>query len=441
MKKSLRLLLVEDVEDDAQLLLLELSNGGIEPDYLRVDTAQDLEAALDSGRWDAVFADYNLPSFTGLDALRIVQAKGLDIPFILVSGAIGEEQAVEALMVGAHDFILKGQYARLVSALERALKDAVLRRERRQTAEELAQHREHLEELVQQRTEELAAANEELHAQSEELQLQREELQQANELLERKVEQRTADLTRSVEALLQMLEELREKDSMLLQQTRQAALGEMIGNIAHQWRQPLNTLGLIIQQGPLFYALGQFDKEFLDTSTKKSMELIKHMSGTIDDFRNFFRPDKEKAEFKVATAIASALSLVNDSFKNQEISIEVVTNADPVIFGYRNEYAQVLLNILNNARDVLMEREIGDPRVTITILNEGGRAVVTVADNAGGIPEEIISKIFDPYFTTKGPQAGTGVGLFMSRTIIEKNMSGRLSARNIAGGAEFRIEV
>ena len=441
MKKSLRLLLVEDVEDDAQLLLLELSNGGIEPDYLRVDTAQDLEAALDSGRWDAVFADYNLPSFTGLDAQRIVQAKGLDIPFILVSGAIGEEQAVEALMVGAHDFILKGQYARLVSALERALKDAVLRRERRQTAEELAQHREHLEELVQQRTEELAAANEELHAQSEELQLQREELQQANELLERKVEQRTADLTRSVEALLQMLEELREKDSMLLQQTRQAALGEMIGNIAHQWRQPLNTLGLIIQQGPLFYALGQFDKEFLDTSTKKSMELIKHMSGTIDDFRNFFRPDKEKAEFKVATAIASALSLVNDSFKNQEISIEVVTNADPVIFGYRNEYAQVLLNILNNARDVLMEREIGDPRVTITILNEGGRAVVTVADNAGGIPEEIISKIFDPYFTTKGPQAGTGVGLFMSRTIIEKNMSGRLSARNIAGGAEFRIEV
>ena len=137
----------------------------------------------------------------------------------------------------------------------------------------------------------------------------------------------------------------------------------------------------------------------------------------------------------------NTLSLIEDSFKNQHIGIEVVAKDDPVIHGYRNEFAQVLLNILNNARDALTERDIDDPRVTITICSEGDRAVVTIADNAGGIPEEIMGKIFDPYFTTKGPQAGTGVGLFMSKTIIEKNMGGRLTARNIANGAEFRIEV
>jgi C4-dicarboxylate-specific signal transduction histidine kinase len=126
---------------------------------------------------------------------------------------------------------------------------------------------------------------------------------------------------------------------------------------------------------------------------------------------------------------------------HQHIGVELVTTGDPVIHGFRNEFAQVVLNILNNARDVLTEREIKDPRVTITIGSENGRAVVTIADNAGGIPKDIMGKIFDPYFTTKGPQHGTGVGLFMSKTIIEKNMGGRLSVRNQSNGAEFRIEV
>ena len=236
-------------------------------------------------------------------------------------------------------------------------------------------------------------------------------------------------------------EALREKEQMLIQQSRQAAMGEMIGNIAHQWRQPLNTLGLTVQQLSLYYDLGEFTKEFLDNSVDKSMGLIQHMSQTIDDFRNYFRPDKEKVEFKVQEAIASTLILIEDSFKSQQIGIELVAKGDPVIPGFRNEFAQVVLNILNNARDVLMEREIKDPKVTITIGSENDRAVVIIADNAGGIPEEIMGKIFDPYFTTKGPQAGTGVGLFMSKTIIDKNLGGSLTAQNIAAGAEFRIEV
>jgi len=218
-------------------------------------------------------------------------------------------------------------------------------------------------------------------------------------------------------------------------------MGEMIGNIAHQWRQPLNTLGLTIQGLLLFYDLDEFNRDFLEKGVGTSMELIQHMSRTIDDFRNYFRPDKEKSTFKVTEAIENTLSLIEDSFKNQHIDIEVVAKNEPVIYGYRNEFAQALLNILNNARDALTERSIDAPKVIITIYTEDNRAIVTVTDNAGGIDKEIMGKIFDPYFTTKGPQSGTGVGLFMSKTIIEKNMGGRLVARNIANGAEFRIEV
>lgn len=255
--------------------------------------------------------------------------------------------------------------------------------------------------------------------------------EEAQKKLNEELENRVAERT----------EELRKKDQMLLLQSRQAAMGEMIGNIAHQWRQPLNALGLTVQQLLLLYDLGEFNRELLDKSVLRSMGLIKHMSRTIDDFRNYFRPDKEKVEFKVSEAIANTVSLIEDSFKNQYIGIEVVAKHDPAVYGYRNEFAQALLNILNNARDALTERQINNPRVTITICSEDGCAVVIISDNAGGIPEEIIGKIFDPYFTTKGPQAGTGVGLFMSKTIIEKNMGGRLSVCNIADGAEFRIEV
>lgn len=240
---------------------------------------------------------------------------------------------------------------------------------------------------------------------------------------------------------LRVAEDLREREQMLIQQSRQAAMGEMIGNIAHQWRQPLNTLGLYTQSLGIFYGKPSFNKEYLDTSVAKSMEIIHHMSKTIDDFRNFFNTDKEKCNFNVRESIRNTLSLLDGSFLNPRISIDIVENDAPVIHGNQNEFAQVLLNILINAKDAVIEREIDNAKVIITIKGEGDNTVVTVEDNAGGIPEEFISKVFDPYFTTKGPQQGTGVGLFMSKTIIEKNMGGRLAVRNTGSGAEFRIEV
>ena len=237
------------------------------------------------------------------------------------------------------------------------------------------------------------------------------------------------------------VEELRKKEQLLIHQSRMAAMGEMLANIAHQWRQPMNMLGLKIQQIGLSYELGGFSKELLDANIEKAMDILFHLSQTIDDFRDFSAPDRVKSLFRVDRAVAKTVSLIEDNFKGLGIAIETDIGQDLQINGYPNEYGQVLLNILMNAKDAFAARKKDDARITLRAGAQEGKVVLIIADNAGGIKEEIIDKIFDPYFTTKELGKGTGVGLFMSKTIIEKNMGGRLGVRNVEGGVEFRIEV
>jgi signal transduction histidine kinase len=239
---------------------------------------------------------------------------------------------------------------------------------------------------------------------------------------------------------LQAVESLREKEQIFMQQSRQAAMGEMIGNIAHQWRQPLNTLGLMVQELPLVYDVGELSREFLQENVNKTMEIIRHMSQTIDDFRNFFKPDKEKVDFDVLAIVKKTISLVKGSFNERCIRLQVKDGDTTIVHGYPNEFSQVLLNILDNARDAFSEQAKA-PQVTIDIRKEGDKAIIAITDNAGGIAEDDLARIFEPYFTTKGPDKGTGVGLFMAKNIIERNMGGRLSASNTAGGARFTIEI
>jgi two-component system, chemotaxis family, CheB/CheR fusion protein len=278
-----------------------------------------------------------------------------------------------------------------------------------------------------------------------------EELQQANanlgesraelESQNKKLHESYNKLKAEVAERVRMVEELREKEQMLIQQNRMAAMGEMLNNIAHQWRQPLNAVGALVQEIGLSHSFGEFSQELLDANIAKAMEIVEHMSHTIDDFRRFFLPDKEKRLFKVDKTVRKAISLIGDDFRNQGITIEINATGEPEAYGFPNEYSQVLLNIMMNARDALLEQNISDARVTVCIEREGDRAVVTITDNAGGINEEIMDRVFDAYFTTKELGKGTGIGLFMSKTIIEKNMGGRLTVRNVGDGAEFRIEV
>ncbi|WP_054692165.1 GAF domain-containing protein [Geotalea toluenoxydans] len=241
---------------------------------------------------------------------------------------------------------------------------------------------------------------------------------------------------------LKTMEKLHQRERMLMEQNRHAAMGEMIGNIAHQWRQPLNSLALLLQRLPLFHKAGKLDAIFLEDNVNTGMSIVNHMSQTIDDFRNFFKPEKCRTTFKLAEVVAKTQSLVEASFNDLGITVDIRAENDPLVSGYPNEYSQILLNILINARDAFLQRnDIAQPRIIIRLGMNGSRTVVTVTDNAGGIPDDFLPKIFDPYFTTKGPDKGTGIGLHMAKTIIENNMKGMLTARNTGEGAEFRIEV
>ena len=229
---------------------------------------------------------------------------------------------------------------------------------------------------------------------------------------------------------------VKEKEQLLMQQSKLAALGEMLGNIAHQWRHPLTHLSLLIQNMELAYKKNKLDEKYMEKFKKNSMTQINYMSKTIDDFRNFFKEDKEKSEFNVNEAIKEVVFLLEGRIKNNGIDIEITEKKQKSVFGFRNEFLQVIMNILNNAIDVLNERKIKNKKIWITIDNE-----IKIEDNAGGIEEDIIDKIFEPYFTTKFQSQGTGIGLYMSKIIITKHFQGDLFAYNSDNGAVFVVRV
>ncbi len=267
-------------------------------------------------------------------------------------------------------------------------------------------------------------------------------------VIRRKVHEQTVELSQSKEQLeilnrsLQQridesVAELRKKDQVLISQGRQAAMGEMIGNIAHQWRQPLNALAMLITNLQNAQRDNELNEAYLNESVATANRLIQKMSATINNFRSFFSPDKEKVAFFAMQQIQQAVQLVDIAFKNNHIDIFIHAEKDCALNGFPKEYSQALLNLLTNARDAIMESGALRGRIDITLKEEGGRGVVTVRDNGGGIPEAILDKIFEPYFSTKS--MGAGIGLYMSKMIIERNMNGVIKACNIEGGSEFSI--
>ncbi|MEI6702027.1 MAG: cache domain-containing protein [Deltaproteobacteria bacterium] len=282
---------------------------------------------------------------------------------------------------------------------------------------------------------------ESLHEQTVMLEQEVAERQMTQEALAVKQQQLEALNDSLEESIANSLHEIRQKDQMLIQQSRQAAMGEMINSIAHQWRQPLNNLGLIMQNIEISFRMGKLTLEEMSVENAKAMDTILFMSRTIDDFRYFFRDDKQKSILSVNNLLNRTLALVSAGFQHQHISMDIEVHDTVTAFGYPNEYSQVILNVLNNAKDVLTERMVSAPRIRIRAFAQEGRSVVTIGDNGGGIDEDIIPKVFDPYFSTKEVGKGTGIGLYMSKVIIEQNMGGSLTARNFDGGAEFRIEL
>lgn len=243
-------------------------------------------------------------------------------------------------------------------------------------------------------------------------------------------------LTNKVESALNTA---RMKDRLFVQQSRLAAMGEMIEQIAHQWRQPLNTLALINQDMYVKYKLGKCDEKCFDEGHERIDEYLQYLSKTIDDFRNFYKADKSKSLEDVGDLAVEALKLSDVFLKYAKIKthLDVLTTAKVNIA--KNEMVQVLMNLIKNAHDAILEQKITDGKIEIRIEEYGNGIQVSVEDNAGGIAPDVIEKIFDIYFTTKDPDQGTGLGLHMSKYIIEESFGGKISVENFNGGARFVI--
>jgi len=231
----------------------------------------------------------------------------------------------------------------------------------------------------------------------------------------------------------------RDNEKLIIQQSRLAQMGEMISMIAHQWRQPLNNLSVLNQTVVLKYKRNKLDDKIIDYFQTNSNKQIQNMSKTIDDFRDFFKPEKEKVNFCINDIISNTIEMVEPVFVTNEISINFENVEILNTIGYPNELGQVILNIINNSKDALLEKKIEKKKIDILLFKQNQDIIILIKDNANGIPSNIIDNIFDPYFSTKIEKDGTGLGLYMSKMIIEDHCDGKITASNDKDGAVFRI--
>lgn len=253
------------------------------------------------------------------------------------------------------------------------------------------------------------------------------------------IQKLNTDLERKIE---EEIEKNRQKDSLLFQQAKLAAMGEMIGNIAHQWRQPLNIISMLFQKVYRQHANGTLDKEAMSNALNQAMDTINYMSQTIDDFRGHFESNKEKVPYSLLGVIKNTVGLLEPSFKLKNIDFEIVSPTDIELFGFPEDIKQVLLNLLNNAKDAIVSNNIENGMIRVEIVavfSDIPEAIVRIHDNGGGINGQYIEKVFEPYFTTKHKSQGTGIGLYMSKRIVEERLGGSITVSNQGDGAVFTI--
>ena len=234
-------------------------------------------------------------------------------------------------------------------------------------------------------------------------------------------------------------QELMDKDVILQQQLRLAQMGEMISMIAHQWRQPLASISAICGTLTLDVMMDAYKKEFFRERLESISDLSQHLSSTIDDFRNFFKADKEKEDTTWEEMTKTSLRIIGPTLTTKDITLHESYECTETLHTSVNEIKQVILNLLKNAEDILLERQVKDATIWIRSYTKGEQSCLSIEDNGGGIPHSIIGKIFDPYFSTKTKKDGTGLGLYMSKTIVDEHCQGLLSVTNSEHGARFEV--
>ncbi len=244
-----------------------------------------------------------------------------------------------------------------------------------------------------------------------------------------------------VEELESAHRDAEKKDRLMFQQSRLAQMGEMISMIAHQWRQPLNMISITSANIQFQILLGNtdIDKKNIIEATDSITKYVHHLSDTIDDFRDFFKPTKEIEVTNFCSEVKSVLTIIENSIREKKIEIIKDLNCKSNFKTYSNELKHVIINLIKNAEDILVEKKIKDPYIKIRTYREADSRILEVSDNGGGVPKDIIDKIFDPYFSTKTKQSGTGLGLYMSKIIIQEHCNAQLDVKNDKYGAVFRI--
>jgi signal transduction histidine kinase len=425
----MNVLIVEDDTSARKVLRLTLEHYGCTV-FEAEDGQEGLEQALNHTP-DIIVSDALMPRMDGFQLLRALKANPAvrSIPFIFYSATYtGEKEQELARSLGAEAFVAKP--VEPVEFWERicAIMKAWVERQKMPAHPAINESDEQflreysqivvtkLEEKVKELEEALA-----LRKQAEE------ELRRLNDELEQRI-------------ALEVEKNLA-KDRILAHQARMYAMGEMLSNIAHQWRQPLNNVSLIIQNLRAEYEEGSLTTATCRDYEEECIKILMYMSNTIDNFYAFYQPDSIRQPFDLYQAIIESISLVGADLESRGISITLLKESDLTVSGFKKEFSQVLLNVIQNAKEAILLRRPGSPFVKITFSNEDGFARITVNDNGGGIPTEELDKVFDPYFTSKFKAQGVGMGLYMAKMIIEKHMGGRISAENTAEGTEVIIKI
>lgn len=352
----------------------------------------------------------------GIEAAKEIQS-GLDVPIIYLTACIDKTILERAKMTGTYGYMLKPfEDKELYSTIEMAL------------------YKYEMEKMLKEKSEQLV---------------------DINKNLEKRVEEE--------------IRERRRHEQLLMQQSKLTCMSDMISAIAHHWRQPINGIGIILQDIEDAYNFGELDKQFISESVSDGMNLIQLMSNTIDDFRSFFRPSKEKIPFDVLKAVKELIFLISDQSGSHKIRIKVTCkhikknqdrsetnvtdqceNGLMIVSGYPNEFKHVLWNVIKNAQDAIMEsrergilkrEDMGEISIEMNYRESDKRIIILLKNNGVKIPDDIKDRIFEPYFTTKGEGKGTGIGLYMSKIIIENNMDGKLYIDRESDETVFIIEL
>lgn len=235
--------------------------------------------------------------------------------------------------------------------------------------------------------------------------------------------------------------EIRDKDATIIKQSRLVAMSDMMKSIAHHWRQPLNVMSLNLSNLELLSSEGTIEKKDIDDTIERGYSSIDELSKTIDDFGKLFSPDSKKTTFDLRENLEKAIGLINSTIKAKQIELHYESIETITITGYQNEISQIVLNLISNSKDAIVSNRSQTREITVRAYTQNNKAIIEVEDSGGGIPKDIIDKIFEPYFTTKTQGEGTGVGLFMSKQLIEQDMAGVISASNTENGAKLMIEL